>query len=319
MSTYSPNLRLELITSGTQAGAWGNTTNTNLGSLLDPAISGYAPVTIASAAQAFTALYGAADEARNAIIELTGAYVGDFAVYAPPSPKTYIIYNSTSYNATIYNSTVLGNTTAAGGGVLIKAGATTAVWSDGTSFALQFSSQTLYPIGSIYINAVDSTNPSVLFGFGTWVAFGGGLVPVGYLSGSALPFGTPGAAGGFADSVVVDHTHTQVAHTHTGTTAAAGDHQHYMFANQDRDYNLFSSPNSAVTYMKSGGGNSQYTLSAYSGGNAGQTGGLTQLTGSHSHSFTTAATTPTNNNTGISGTNRNYQPYITVYMWRRTA
>jgi hypothetical protein len=35
MSTYSPSLRIELITTGTQAGTWGNTTNTNLGGLIE--------------------------------------------------------------------------------------------------------------------------------------------------------------------------------------------------------------------------------------------------------------------------------------------
>lgn len=140
MSTYSPNLRLELITSGTQAGAWGNTTNTNLGSILDPAISGYITVTATSSTYAFTALYGAADEAHNAIIRLASSYTGAFSVYAPPCSKLYIIYNSTSYTATIYNSTVLGNTTAAGTGVPIPAGAVMAVWSDATNFAPQSTS-----------------------------------------------------------------------------------------------------------------------------------------------------------------------------------
>jgi len=39
--------------------------------------------------------------------------------------------------------------------------------------------QAAYPIGSIYINASSSTNPSTLLGFGTWVEFGAGRVPVG--------------------------------------------------------------------------------------------------------------------------------------------
>ena len=37
----------------------------------------------------------------------------------------------------------------------------------------------IYPVGSIYMNASDSTNPATLLGFGTWVAFGAGRVPVG--------------------------------------------------------------------------------------------------------------------------------------------
>ena len=37
----------------------------------------------------------------------------------------------------------------------------------------------IYPVGSIYMNASVTTNPATLLGFGTWVAFGAGRVPVG--------------------------------------------------------------------------------------------------------------------------------------------
>lgn len=134
-STYSPSLRLELIGAGEQAGTWNTTTNTNLGTLLDQAIAGYITVSVTSANQAFTALDGAADESRNAVIELTTTTAANFAVYAPPQEKTYIIYNNTAYVATIYNSTVLGNTTAAGTGVAIAAGNKTMVFTNATNFS----------------------------------------------------------------------------------------------------------------------------------------------------------------------------------------
>jgi len=134
-STYSPSLRLELIGAGEQAGTWNTTTNTNLGTLLDQAIAGYITVSVTSANQAFTALDGAADESRNAVIELTTTTAANFAVYAPPQEKTYIIYNNTAYVATIYNSTVLGNTTAAGTGVTVAAGNKTMVFTNATNFS----------------------------------------------------------------------------------------------------------------------------------------------------------------------------------------
>ena len=137
MSTYSPSLRIELITTGDQAGVWGGTTNTNLGTLIESAIAGYTSVSVIAANQALTALNGAADESRNQTIALTTTTGANFAVYAPPAEKTYVIYNASSYTATIYNSTVLGNTTAAGAGVAIPAGKTMTIWSDGTNFALQ--------------------------------------------------------------------------------------------------------------------------------------------------------------------------------------
>jgi hypothetical protein len=137
MSTYSPSLRIELITTGDQAGTWGNTTNTNLGGLIESAIAGYVSVSVTTANQAFTALNGAADEARQQTIALTTTTGANFAVYAPPAEKTYVIYNASAYTATIYNSTVIGNTTAAGAGVAIPAGKTMTVWTEGTNFAFQ--------------------------------------------------------------------------------------------------------------------------------------------------------------------------------------
>jgi hypothetical protein len=137
MSTYSPSLRIELITTGDQAGTWGNTTNTNLGTLVESAIAGYVSVSITSANQALTALNGAADQSRNMTIALTTTTAANFAVYAPPAEKTYVIYNASAYVATIYNSTVTGNTTAAGAGVAIPAGKVMTVWTEGTNFAFQ--------------------------------------------------------------------------------------------------------------------------------------------------------------------------------------
>jgi hypothetical protein len=133
-STYSPSLRIELIGAGDQAGTWGTTTNTNLGTLVEAAIAGYIAVSVISDKQAFTALDGAPDQARNAVIALTTTTTADFSVYAPPQEKTYVIWNDSAYIATIYNSTVLGNTTAAGLGVPIPAGKKIVVFSTGVNF-----------------------------------------------------------------------------------------------------------------------------------------------------------------------------------------
>jgi hypothetical protein len=133
-STYSPSLRIELIGAGDQAGTWGSTTNTNLGTLIESAIAGYVSVSVTSANQAFTALDGAADQARNAVIALSTTTGANFNVYAPPQEKTYIIYNTTAFTATIFNSTAIGNTTAAGAGITVPAGGKVLVFSDGTDF-----------------------------------------------------------------------------------------------------------------------------------------------------------------------------------------
>jgi hypothetical protein len=133
-STYSPSLRIELIGAGDQAGTWNTTTNTNLGTLLETAIAGNVSVSVTSANQALTAVNGVTDQARQAILTLTTTTTAAFAVYAPPQPKQYIVYNTTAYAATVYNSTVLGNTTAAGLGVIVPAGKKLLMFSDAANF-----------------------------------------------------------------------------------------------------------------------------------------------------------------------------------------
>jgi len=156
-STYSPDLRIELIGNGEQAGNWGSTTNTNLGTLIEGAIAGYVSVSVTSANQAFTVNNGADDQARTAMIALTTTTTAVFAVYAPPVSKQYIIYNTTAYVATIYNSTVSGNTTAAGSGVAIPAGKKVQVFSNGTNF---------YSVDAIGLAATATTN-GIAYGTGT--------------------------------------------------------------------------------------------------------------------------------------------------------
>ena len=136
-STYSPNLRVELIGTGDQAGTWGTTTNNNLGTLLENAISGYEAVSVTAANQALTALNGIDDQARNLMLNFSTTTGADFAVYAPPSPKVYVVKNSSAYTVSVYNSSVFGNTTAAGTGVAIPSGKTISIWSDGTNMAAQ--------------------------------------------------------------------------------------------------------------------------------------------------------------------------------------
>ena len=139
MSTYSPSLRVELITSGDQAGQWGDTTNDNFSYIFDAAIAGYQTVSVTSASQAFTHNNGPVSTASlnqsvYAMLRLTTTTAAAFSVYAPPNSKQYIIWNNSGYAATIYNSTVIGNTTAAGTGVTIADGDRVLVWSNGTNF-----------------------------------------------------------------------------------------------------------------------------------------------------------------------------------------
>jgi hypothetical protein len=136
-STYSPDLRIELMANGGNSGTWGTITNTNLGTILEDAISGLVNVSITSAAQALTVQDGAADQARCAAFNLTTTTTAAFAAYVPPVTKLYVVKNSSIYTATVYASTVAGNTTAAGTGVAIPAGRTVAIRCDGTNIVDQ--------------------------------------------------------------------------------------------------------------------------------------------------------------------------------------
>ena len=98
-STYSPNLAIELIGTGDQAGNWGSTTNTNLGTLLEQAISGYVSYACDGTTQTLTMTNGADATARNMYLQLTTTGGGTLVV--PANKKLYFIYNATSLPITV--------------------------------------------------------------------------------------------------------------------------------------------------------------------------------------------------------------------------
>ena len=155
-----------------------------------------------------------------------------------------------------------------------------------------------YPVGSIYTNAAVSTNPATLLGFGTWTAFGTGRVLVGVDAGDAA-FDTLGETGGSKNAITVSHTHTA---TFTGTALAT--HNHTITATTSGS----DSPQGSLNYPVYNG----------TSGEGGGTGTPLSPTLS-SVSAGTPAGSVTVDSTGSSGTNANLQPYITVYMWQRTA
>jgi hypothetical protein len=96
-STYSTNLALELIGTGDQAGSWGNTTNTNLGTLIEQAISGYVTQAVSTGTDTtITIPNGATGVARNMYIELTGTGGASTNLIVPTNKKLYFIFNNTS-------------------------------------------------------------------------------------------------------------------------------------------------------------------------------------------------------------------------------
>ena len=107
---YSSDLKLSIISTGTEAGVWGQITNTNL-YLLQQAIGGYEAISIAGGAQttALTMSNGTISNARNAVIKLTGTITGNQVVTVPTGiEKTYIVSNGTTGAFTVEFKTASG-------------------------------------------------------------------------------------------------------------------------------------------------------------------------------------------------------------------
>jgi hypothetical protein len=311
-STYSTNLALELIGTGDQAGNWGSTTNTNIGILLEQAISGYVTQSMPGTDVTLSMTQGASATARNMFIELTGT--GGASLIVPVNKKLYFVYNSTSVATTVKVSGQTGVSVPAGAKIALVCNGTDVVTATNYMTGATFPSPTLtgvpvaptasvgtnttqiattafvqaaaiplstiYPIGSIYTSTV-STNPNTLFGFGTWVAFGAGRVLLGDGGGYAA-----GATGGSADAIVVSHSHSAT------TTSTDSGHTHGISPGAWTD----------------GGGKVE--------GNSFSFGGKVTATQSSTANISSSTSVAT---TGSSGTGANLQPYVVVYMWNRTA
>ena len=161
-STYSPNLRLELIGTGEQQGTWGSTTNTNLGTLLEEAIGGYVSVTVTDGADTtLTTSNGSADQSRNMVINLTGALTATRNVICPAIEKLYVVKNATTGGQSVVFK-VSGQT-----GVTVPNGTIEFLYVDGTdartitgSIAAQDSNNVSITGGSISGVTVSNTSLS---------------------------------------------------------------------------------------------------------------------------------------------------------------
>jgi len=148
----------------------------------------------------------------------------------------------------------------------------------------------VYPVGSIYTNATNSTNPGTLLGFGTWEAFVAGRVMVGFDS-TDTRFDTAQETGG---------SFTSGSSGATGSTGATS-----LTVPRDGWGTAGGGLNSAVSgRLIVGSGNTEIDETLESLRSAGGDRSL----GSHTHTVT------------VDGhTHSVLQPYITVYLWRRTA
>lgn len=176
----------------------------------------------------------------------------------------------------------------------------------------------IYPVGSIYIS-VNNANPASFFG-GSWTAFATGRTLVGVDTGQS-EFNSVEKPGGHKELQshahgLNNHVHSLNNHTHTvpnhvHTMQGAGNHYHYLGINKDavQKGTSYNKPNNfesgSTSYKSNTTGNHAHTMNSSgtctTGGNSGNTGGNS------------------GNTTSTGGGNAgNLQPYITVYMWKRT-
>jgi hypothetical protein len=133
-STYSTDLKLELIATGEQSGTWGVTTNTNIGTLIEEAIAREGAATFTSDANLTLSMSdGATSVARCAYLNCTSSVslTATRDLIVPTINKPYIVLNATSGSQSIRVKT------SAGTGITIPNGKTMLLYADGTNVVNQ--------------------------------------------------------------------------------------------------------------------------------------------------------------------------------------
>ena len=129
-STYSSDLKLELMATGENAGTWGDKTNTNL-NLVQQAVAGFEQVTLSSGGTLALAMSdGAISNARNLVIKFATASIAASTVCTiPDSIEKFYIFDATG----LTNPTNLTIKTASGSGFTLDQAKIYAAYSDGTN------------------------------------------------------------------------------------------------------------------------------------------------------------------------------------------
>ena len=155
-STYS-SLKIELIGTGDQAGTWGNTTNTNLGTALEEAITGSANVTFASsnAAIALTDT-NATQTARNLRLNLVGTISSVQTLFIPAIEKQYLVTNGLSNSVIISNGS---NASPTGTTVTIPTGKSVVIFNDATNIAETTNYIANLQVGNLTLSNITLTTP----------------------------------------------------------------------------------------------------------------------------------------------------------------
>jgi len=129
-STFSSDLKLELMATGENSGTWGTKTNTNL-ELVQQAIAGVQSITLSSGSTTALVMSNASiSTARNMVIKFASVTLsGATTVTIPDSIEKFYIFDCTS----ITNPTNLTIKTASGSGFTVDASKIYAAYSNGTN------------------------------------------------------------------------------------------------------------------------------------------------------------------------------------------
>lgn len=186
----------------------------------------------------------------------------------------------------------------------------------------------MYPVGSIYMSA-NNTDPGELFG-GTWERWGKGRVPVG-LNESDTDFATSEKTGGakthtLTTAQIPSHNHS-IGHTHTtpnSTTTSNGWHGHTTAATTlTNPIKVSGTTIGWATLNQAGTNRGGMTSTVRENINISIPSLSVNGAGSHTHTVngvtTNSQSTSTSGNAGSGNAHNNLQPYITCYMWKRTA
>ena len=198
------------------------------------------------------------------------------------------------------NTEVTGNTSI--GGALTVTGKTTLADGSADNHAVNFDQ--IYPVGSIYMNASSNVNPGTLLGIGTWQALAPGRVLLGAGSNDGQTYTAGGTSGARTHTLtanqVPSHSHGLGSHIHS--TGDGGGHSH-----------TYTAPGSTPV---DAGGDAQDETDVSTGGQNTNVG--TSGVGNHNHGDTGSGGSGNTNSTGSNQTFNIMQPYLVVYMWKRT-
>ena len=244
MSTYSTNLKIELIGTGEQAGTWGVTTDDNFSNVFEQSIVGRVTVPFTDADVTLTATNSVSSQSfRNVYLNCTGTNTASRNLIVPTINKNYVVQNNTTGGFNIVVKTT------AGTGITVPNGKTCIVYADGTNVIQAFDYLPTATLGSPLITTSGGTGlSSYTAGDLTYYASGTALSKLaigtnGYIlksTGSAPTWVDPttiiGGAGG---------SNTQVQYNSSGSLAGS--------ANMVFDGSTLTVLNTAYTGTLTGG------------------------------------------------------------------